>query len=129
MVTDELPNPIVAACVGWMVRGASDDMIRGALAEKAPELNADAVMLAAAERLKGHGVLDSTYTRGWAASAYRSLINKMLEIGDLDGARKAVDNVVKLAAQQPASQTEPSDMDRILAWGYIHGEAITDAER
>jgi hypothetical protein len=119
--SQDIPAGVVAACQGWIIRGATDEMIRQALREKAPGIDPDAAILEAMDRLRDQGVLDSKYTRGWAATAYRALINKMLEIGDLDGARKAISNIVKLAEAQPTDTKGQSELDRLLEWGDQHG--------
>lgn len=124
-----MDEKILASVCGWLARGASDDQARAAISEALPNSNPDEILSAALQRLRDQGVIDSTYTRGWAATAYKALINKMLEIGDLDGARKAVDNVVRLAASQPAATKALSDMDKLLEWGDQHAAKIDDADK
>lgn len=122
-----MSDQVINSVIGWLARGATEPQVKQAIRESVAGADADEIYAAALQRLRDEGMIDNQYVRGWANTAYRGLINKMLEIGDLDGARKAIDNVVKLAA---AGTGRPDDdMDRILDWGYVHGAKIDDAER
>lgn len=122
-----MTEQVINSVIGWLARGATEPQVKQAIRESVTGADADEIYAAALQRLRDEGMIDNQFVRGWANTAYRGLINKMLEIGDLDGARKAIDNVVKLAAAGDGRAAD--EMDQILEWGYIHGAEIDHAER
>jgi hypothetical protein len=88
--------PATAAVVEWLLTGASEAQVAEALAAKYPDANADVVLRQVQQYLKGAGRPDSDSVRGWALLSYRRLYQEMLRVGDFNGCRQVVKEIVAL---------------------------------
>lgn len=92
----ESKPPAIEAVVEWLLTGASEGQVREALQEKYPSANADGVMLTVQQYLVAAGQPDADAVRGWALLSYRRLYQEMLRIGDFNGCRQVVREIVAL---------------------------------
>jgi hypothetical protein len=90
-------EPPAKAVLRWLTEGHDEQTIREALRGLHPEAGADAVIAEAIAELREDGKIDPDLIRGWALRSYRDLYRRMLEIGDFDGCRKAMKEIVALA--------------------------------
>ena len=87
----------LAAALEWMTAGHDGARVREALASLHPRANPDAVLSLAVATLRDDGNLDPALLRGWALRCYRDIYRRQIEIGDFDGARKTLKELVALA--------------------------------
>ena len=87
----------VEKVVQWLTTGQTEADVREALGEMFPAAPPSIVMTKLGERLQAEGRPDCVAVRGWAFLALRELYRKMVEIGDFDGALKAVKEITTLA--------------------------------
>lgn len=89
-------TPPVEAVVEWLLTGASERHVKEALVAKYPRADARAVMETVQQYLAGAGQPDGDAVRGWALLAYRQLYQNMLQVGDFNGCRQVVKEIVAL---------------------------------
>ncbi len=89
-------QPAPAAVVQWLLTGASETQIEEALKAEYPRARSDQVMLTVQQHLAAAGSPDRDAVRGWALLSYRQLYQKLLEVGDYDGARKVIREITLL---------------------------------
>jgi len=89
-------QPAPAAVVQWLLTGANESQIAEALRAEYPRARHDQVMLSVQQHLAAAGNPDKVSVRGWALLSYRQLYQKLLEVGDYDGARKAIREITLL---------------------------------
>ena len=82
--------------VEWLLTGASESQVREALLEKYPGADHEKGMATAYAYLRTAGQPNVDAVRGWALLCYRNLYQRMLQIGDYDGCRKVLKEIVAL---------------------------------
>lgn len=88
--------PPAQAVIEWLVAGASEQQIVEALKAKYPDVDANNTLTTVADRLAKAGRPDVDAVRGWALMSYRKLYQSMMQVGDYDGCRKVVKEIVSL---------------------------------
>lgn len=76
--------------------GHDEIAIRDALKQLHPDIDQDAALNEAVAELKEDGKVDPDVIRGWALRAFRDLYRRQLEIGDFDGCRKSMREILNL---------------------------------
>ena len=95
--TTTAPPPPAVAVIQWLITGASEHDILQALHQKYPKANATSVLAAVRDHFTAEGQPDTDALRGWVLASYRELYRRMLEVGDFDGARKALKNISEVS--------------------------------
>lgn len=111
----ERPEPPVAGdavatrqILEWMVAGHSDKDILEAVAATFPGRPADELLGRAVDHLAAAAKCPRDVLMGFALEAYRDLYRRLREIGDYQGAMKAVAALVKLSDKLPTDLAEAS---------------------
>lgn len=89
----------MAATLHWLVEGHDEAHIRDALAAEFPGCRPDEVLMAAGNELAADARCSPSVLKGWALRCYRELYRRCLDIGDFDGARKILKEMVCLATR------------------------------
>lgn len=90
-------EPAQQSVLRWITEGHNEESIRDALRTRYPDADCERVIAAAVAELRSDGQCDRDLIRGWAFRGYREIYRRCLDIGDFDGARKAMKEVVQLA--------------------------------
>jgi len=86
------------AMLDWLLTGASEQQIHEALSQRYPNVDPGHAMQQVQAHLVAAGQPHPDAINGWCLMAYRSLYQKMLAVGDLDGCRKVVKEIQLLGA-------------------------------
>ena len=93
------------AVVQWICSGHTLTDIEAAIASKMPQANKAEIIRAALEQIETSGQINETMVRGYAFESYKMLQAKMMEIGDYQGALKAVKEIVALTKNSKNEKT------------------------
>jgi hypothetical protein len=88
--------PATQAVIEWLLTGASEQQVAEALAAKYPGVDGDAAMRSVQTYLQQAGRPNGDAVRGWALLSYRRLYQEMLRVGDFNGCRQVVKEIVAL---------------------------------
>ena len=88
--------PATTAVVEWLLTGASEAQVMEALQAKYPDINGAAAMRTVQHYLQQAGRPNNDAIRGWALLSYRKLYQEMLRVGDFNGCRQVVKEIVAL---------------------------------
>lgn len=80
----------------WLIEGHTSADIREAGKEKYPGENIDNLIVLALDSFAKAASADTTVIRGWCLESYRHLYKKMVEIGDYNGAIRAVKEITRM---------------------------------
>lgn len=87
-------QPAAAAVLEWLLTGASEHQIAEALAAKFPTADGAQLMQTVQQYLRDAGNPDSVAVRGWALLSYRRLYQQMLQVGDFNGCRQVIKEIM-----------------------------------
>lgn len=95
------PPPVdparVDQTVRWLLTGARDADVLEAIRTTWPDQALPPLLQAAVESLAKSAEFDATVVRGWCFEATKDVYRRMLEIGDLVGALRALKQLAELA--------------------------------
>lgn len=95
------PPPIdparVEQVIQWLIAGNRDLHIVEAIRETWPDQALDPLIATACAQLMDAGQVEPDAVKGWCLEASRELYRRMLEVGDLVGALRAVKQVFELS--------------------------------
>lgn len=99
MPTSPAVDPLrVEQTVRWLLSGARDADVVEAIRATWPDQELQPLIAAAVENLAASADYDQTVLRGWCFEATRDVYRRMVEIGDLVGALRAIKQLADLAA-------------------------------
>lgn len=81
----------------WLLDGARDAEILASVAEHWPGQSTEALLLAVAGKLSEAAETDPDLVRGFCIEATRNVYQKMLAVGDLTGALRAIKQLAELS--------------------------------
>jgi hypothetical protein len=92
------PEPLqVEQVVRWMLSGSRDADILAGIAATFPGQPIEPLIAAAVDELAKSAETDADVVKGWCFEATKELYRRMLDIGDLVGALRAVKQLMELA--------------------------------
>ena len=96
--TEAKPNAAAVADVFlWIVQGQTERDFLQALEQHFPASKPEPIIAAALKQLVQSADFDPTLIRGWCFEAYRDLYRRMVDVGDLAGALRAVRALEEMA--------------------------------
>lgn len=98
VMSEELTTkpPALTAVLDWLLSGASEQQISEALAAKYPDQDTQVTIKQVQSYLANAGRPNSDSVRGWALLSYRKLYQEMLRVGDYNGCRQVIKEIVCL---------------------------------
>ena len=87
----------VEQVIQWLISGNRDAHIVEAIRETWPDQPLDPLIAAACAQLVEAGNIEPDAIKGWCLEATRELYRRMLEVGDLVGALRAVKTLYELS--------------------------------
>lgn len=100
-----------SAVVKWICSGHSLTDIEEAISAKLPGNKPDDLIKKAIEHIAESGKIEDAVIKGYAFESFKMLQSKMMEIGDFQGAMKAVKEIVALTKR--ATQPKPEKVIEI----------------
>ena len=88
--------PALEAVLDWVLSGASEQQVSEALAAKYPEQDTQQTIKQVQSYLANSGRPNGDAVRGWALLCYRKLYQEMLRVGDYNGCRQVIKEIVCL---------------------------------
>ncbi len=95
-----------------MIEGHREAEIAEAVAATFPGKNAAKLIEAAVDHFIQAAHCQRAVILGWSLEAYRALYRKLLEIGDYNGAMKAVASLLQLSRELPAEDNNEEGDER-----------------
>ena len=96
----------VTAVVRWICSGHNLPDIHEAISEKIPGTNPQELIKQAMQQISESGRVPDDIIKGYAFESYKMLQSKMMEIGDFQGAMKAVKEIVALTKRESRPKQE-----------------------
>lgn len=99
------------AVVKWICSGHTLPDIEEAITAKLPGNKPKDLIKKAIAHIAQSGEVDNTVIKGYAFESYKMLQAKMMEIGDFQGAMKAVKEIVALTKQQTVKKEKVIEIE------------------
>jgi len=87
----------IKSAMRWILEANDERDVREAIRVKFPNAKEDEVIELAVKEIMATGNESPDFTRGWALSATRELVRKMIEVGDYANAMRGIKQVAELA--------------------------------
>ena len=101
----------ITAVVRWICSGHNLPDIREAIVEKLPGTDPTELIKQAMQQIANSGQVEDHIIKGYAFESYKMLQSKMMEIGDFQGAMKAVKEIVALTKQASAKREKVIEIE------------------
>jgi hypothetical protein len=95
--------------ITWLLEGHRDADVIESIRARWPGLEPAELSTGAVERFECAGHCHLPIVVGWGLEAYKELYRRSLEMGDIDGARKCIKELIALAAKYVHDEEPDSD--------------------